>query len=136
VTSKFFAGRPSGRPTASVRLGRAADAALDQLVLDELGAEPSLPALPLAPARASRFGRSARTAVIEQLEDRRLMAGELTQAEYNNEARAIDDWAKRRRAKEADPSLPLVFPPGWKRVDGEGRTIAIIGVGVPPKEAE
>ena len=74
MTSKFFAGRPSGRPTASVRLGRAADAALDQLVLDELGAEPSL--LPLGPARLSRVGRSSRTAVIEHLEDRRLMAGD------------------------------------------------------------
>jgi hypothetical protein len=63
--------------------------------------------------------------------DHRLLAGELTQADYDKEAAAIEDWAKRRLAKELDDSLPLVFPPNWRCVDGDGRTIAIIGAKAP-----
>src|SRR4051794_38253819 len=64
-------------PTAYVRLSRAADAALDQLVLDELGAEPWL-AAPKALGPSRTPPRTARNslAVVEPLEGRALMAGD------------------------------------------------------------
>src|SRR4051812_20522973 len=62
-------------PTAFVRLSRAADAALDQLVLDELGAEPWLAAKPAAGSSPRPTARRS-AAVFESLEGRTLMAGD------------------------------------------------------------